>query len=104
MHHPMWDWRIAVSVDGRQIKRSVSRRNDARDVRASTLVSAENGNLVEGKLIFARLISFERGAGVEADVQPTTDDDAQVTLEGPQLRLVGQISVSFERGIVGKST
>ena len=59
MHHPMWDWRIAMSVDGRQIKKSVSRRNDARDIRASTLVSEENGNLVEGKLIFARLVNQE---------------------------------------------
>jgi len=37
-------------------------------------------------------------------VQPTTDDDTKVTLEGSQLRSVGQISVSFERGIVGKPT
>jgi len=46
-----------MSVDGRSIKRSVSRRTDARDIRASTMVSAENGNLVEGKLIFATLVN-----------------------------------------------
>jgi hypothetical protein len=39
-------------------------------------------------------------------MQRTTDDDASVTLhvQGSQLRSVGQISISFERGILGKYT
>jgi hypothetical protein len=102
-HHPAHDWRITVSADGRQIKRSARRRENPKDVRASTLISAENGNLVEGKLIFARLVNRNKETEFEADMQHTTDNDAEVTLEGMQLRSVGQISVSFERGTVGKS-
>jgi len=57
-----------------------------------------------GQIDLCKIGKSYKGIGVEADVQPTTDDDAKVTVEGLQLRSVGQISVAFERGVVGKST
>ena len=55
-HNPTYDWKVIVSVDGRQIDSRVRKWKDPKDVRVSSMVSAGNGDLVEGRLIFARLV------------------------------------------------
>jgi hypothetical protein len=58
IHHPTYDWKMVVSVDGRVIKSSSRKRNNPQDVQASSMVSIQDGKLVEGKLIFAQLVSL----------------------------------------------
>jgi len=55
-HNPTYDWRVIVTVDGRQINGRVRRRKDPKDVRVSSMVSTVDGDLVEGRLVFARLV------------------------------------------------
>jgi hypothetical protein len=55
--HPRRDWQIHTSVDGRQIDRHVKNRKALRGKRIATMVSSQDGQLVEGELVFAKLVS-----------------------------------------------
>ena len=58
-HNPMYDWRVIVSVDGRQINKAARSKTNPKDVKVSTMIFEEDGALVEGKLIFAKLVGRE---------------------------------------------
>jgi hypothetical protein len=55
--HPRRDWSIFASVDGRMICKPVKKRTSKVVTRVGTMVSSQNGQLVEGKLVFAKLVS-----------------------------------------------
>jgi hypothetical protein len=108
-HHPSTHWKTKIKVDGREI-RACFMKNGMAKVKTSRMVSMEDGKLVEGKLIFARLVCSTSlnprnlicGLTAIFSPQRTTDDDANVTLQTTQLQSVGQIVISFERGAKGR--
>jgi hypothetical protein len=63
------------------------------------MVSEENGKLVKGRLTFTKLVSWDYpSVGRRLMWQRTTDEELAVTLQVAQLRTIGQISITFERG------
>lgn len=98
--NPASDWRIESFVDGRKIRTSVIRRDRTRDYKVSTMISTENGELVKGKLTFARLVSrITQNCNLRLIVaQQTTDEETAVTLKEKHLRSLGRIVITFERG------
>jgi hypothetical protein len=56
IHYPTQDWRIISYVDGRQLNRRVRSKNNRKDITESTMVSVNDGEPVEGRLVFAKLV------------------------------------------------
>jgi hypothetical protein len=60
IYYPTQDWRVIVSVDGRDLNRAVRRRSDPKELRESTMVSVIDGKPVKGKLVFAKLVRLKQ--------------------------------------------
>jgi hypothetical protein len=96
---PQSAWRATVQVDGRVIDRSVKGNKQSAPRKVSTMVSEENGKLVKGRLAFPKVVSWTDSSGGRRLMwQRTTDGELAVTLQVAQLRWIGQISITFERG------
>jgi len=55
------DWRVVVSVDGRQICNTAIGRDDPQQLTVSTMTFEEAGQVMKGTLRFTTLVSAQLG-------------------------------------------
>jgi hypothetical protein len=84
--HPNHDWIIAFRADGRLISQLAHRRGVIK-VKCSTMQTEERGRILEGRLVFAKIVStFDNVA-----------DDSLPLMTIPKLRLTRKLKPVWDR-------